>query len=352
MSSNRSMLLMGVLFLLAMAPDTKLIGAANAQMRDLKREATQTFLDRQRPESERLGAAARIGFPDAQTAAALLAIGADRAQTDAIRWEALRRHPFDENWLDRVLDIIEDPQDGGEFLDWNLVEYLNRRATFKLPAEVRQRIQAAWRKLLDDPRDRVRLSAYRVLAANHDPVAVARLSDSLRAQGPVAIPLHEAIELLDLDGPINHLGALRPYLAHADPAVQARAARALAGDPDSRPRIVALATDPRAPKEVRIHALRALAREDVRFGSYAIALVENGREDGDVRYAAMHGFAGRMNYHRVEAAEQVRFAQAVARIAIERNLRSDAADRIRSEARKLHQYLKEAFPDVRRFYAQ
>jgi hypothetical protein len=338
--------------LLATVPNSHLMRVANAQAIDARLAAAATFLDRDRPDSERLKAAPGIGFPDAKTSDALLAIGADRSQSDAIRWEALHRHPFDQDWLDRVLAILDDANDGGEFLDWNLIEFLNRRATFKLPAEIRQRIQATWRKLLDDPRDRVRLSAYRVLAANHDPVAIARLSDPLRAQEPVPIPLHEAIELLDIDGSINHIGALRPYLESSDPAVQARAARALAVDPDSRPRIAALATDRRAPKEVRLHALRALAREDQRYGSYAIPLLESAREDGDIRYAAMHGFAGRMNYQRVDSNEQIRFAQAVGRIAIDRNVRSTSADKIRKEARELHAYLKMAFPEVQRFYAQ
>lgn len=321
-----------------------------ARKREAQRVATETFLDRSRPEKERLAAVPQIGYPGEKTFAALLAIGADRRESDTIRWEALRKHRFDDKWLDLVLKILDDPQDGEELLDWKLTEDLNRRVTFKLPAEIRQRIQATWRKLLNDPRDHVRLSAYRVLVANHDPVAVNQLSESLRRQAQGPIPLHEAIELLDLDGSINHISALRPYLDHRDPTVRAWAARALAVDPDSRPRIVEMVTNPQTPEEVRLHALRALAREDVRFGSYAISLVENESEDGDVRYAAMHAFAGRMNYNRVETAEQIRFAQAVENIAVDQNLRSNAASRIRKEARELHEYLKEAFPEIRKFY--
>lgn len=317
-----------------------------ARKRESQRVATETFLDRSRPERERLATVPQIGYPDEETFAALLTIGADRGESDAIRWEALRKHRFDDKWLDLVLKILDDPQDGGEFLDWKLTEDINRRATFKLPAEIRQRIQATWRRLLDDPRDHVRLSAYRVLVANHDPVAVNRLSESLRARAQVPIPLHEAIELLDLDGSINHISALRPYLSNRDPKVRARAARALAVDPESRPRIVEMVTNPETPTEVRVHALRALSREDVRFGSYAIPLVENKREDGDVRFAAMRAFAGRMNYAEVETVEQIRFAQAVEQVAVDRSLGS----RVRKEARELHEYLKEHFPEVKRFY--
>ncbi len=311
----------------------------------------QIFFDRARPERERLAAVPRIGWPDAKTSEGLLAVGADRRESDAIRLEALKKHRFDDKWLNLVLGILDHPDDGGALLDSGLTEFLNRRATFKLPAEVRQLIQGTWRRLLADRRDAVRLSAYRVLVANHDPVAVNHLSEALRRRGGPPIPLHEAIELLDLDGAINHLGALRPYLQHPDPVVVARAARALSLDSQSRDFIVRLAISANTPEEVRLDALRGLAREDERFGSYAIPLVENVREDGDVRFAAMHSYAGRLNYNRIPEEEQIRFAQAVERIAADQGLRSESASRIRSEARKLLEYLKEAFPAIGRFYA-
>jgi len=215
---------------------------------------------------------------------------------------------------------------------------------------VKQRILATWRRLLDDRRDAVRLSAYRVLVANHDPAAVNRLSESMRS-GNVPIPLTEAIKLLDLDGATSHLGALRPYLRHSDPDVVASAARALSVDPQSRAAIVRLAINPQTPEEVRLQALRGLAREDERFGSYAIPLVNNREEDGDVRFGAMHSYAGRLNYNRIPEEEQIQFAQAVERIAGDQGLRSEAAGRIRTEARKLLEYLKQAFPAIGRFYA-
>jgi len=345
--------------LLAVVATLSLAAIVNAQTpaadpavlnREAQRIAVQTFLDRTRPEKERLAAVPKIGFPDATTAASLLAVAADRTESDAIRLEALKKHRFDDKWLDLVLKILDDPNDGGELLDSGLTEHLNRRATFKLPADVRQRIQTTWRKLLDDPRDRVRLSAYRVLVANHDPVAVNRLSESLRRQSGIPIPLDEAIELLDLNGPINHLNVLRPYLIHGDPKVRARAARALAADAQSRGSIVQMANDPQLAAEVRLYALRGLAREDERFGSYAIALVENTREDGDVRFAAMHGYAGRLNYNRSSAEEQIRFALAVERIAADQEIRSESANRLRNEARKLLEHLKVAFPSVKQFY--
>jgi hypothetical protein len=347
--------LIGVAAGLCLAPAAQLPGQSRdtesvAQKREDKRRATATFLDRSRTQAERLEAAKHLRYPDPETFPKLLAIGADHTESDAIRLEALRRHPFDDEYIDLVLKILGDPQDGDAELDALLLEDLNRRTTFTLPAELRQRIQTAWRKLLNDARGRVRLSAFRVAVANHDPVAVNRLAESLRRGRDIPVPLPDAIELLDLDGAVNHIGALRPYLGHRDSRVRARAARALAVDPESRPRIVQLVRNPATPAEVRRNALRALAREDDRFATYAIPLLENARENPDIRYAAMHAFAGRMNYSKVEPADQVRFAQAVEKLSRDQTLTGDNAAKIREAARKLLLYLREAFPEIRKHY--
>ena len=136
--------------------------------RAAKSAATATFLDKRRPKEERLAAAKDLGYPDDTTFAALLDIGADQSQDDAIRWEALRRHRYDDNYVDAVLKILSEPNDGGEDLHANLIGDLSRR-TIKPPPEMRQRIQAVLRKLLDDPRDKVRLYAFRALVAQSRP---------------------------------------------------------------------------------------------------------------------------------------------------------------------------------------
>ena len=313
--------------------------------------AVATFLDSRRSDAERVDAASIMGFPDDKTAAALLAIGIDRSQTDVVRLAALERVPFSFRWLDAVLKILDDPNDGGEELDASLIVEMNRTVTFRPPAEVRQRMLTVLRKLSNDRRDKVRLNAFRALVNNHDQVAVNVLADALRRGTNLPLPLAEIIHLIDQDGSANHIGAIRPFLTHADPAVRAAAARALALDLQSRDRIVSFATNPESPQIVRVNALRGLAREDERFGSYAIAIVENASENGDVRYAAMHSFAGRMNYANVDPAEQIRFAQAVERIAADRNLRSNFSEKIRAEAVELLEYLRKAFPEVAKFYA-
>ena len=71
-----------------------------AQKRGARRLAAQIFYDRARPETERLAALPRMGYPDEDMAARLLVIGADKTESDTIRLEALKKHPFDDKWLE------------------------------------------------------------------------------------------------------------------------------------------------------------------------------------------------------------------------------------------------------------
>ena len=318
--------------------------------RQAKIAATEVFLNRDRSNAERLAATKDLGYPDDSVQTKLLVIGADRTEDDVIRWEALRRVQYDEGYRNVVLKILADADDGGEELNANLIEDMSRRTTFIPPAQIRQRIQAVLRKLIDDERDRVRLYAYKALIANNDQMAVNVLAESLRNATDFPIPLVEAIELLDQDGSINHIAAIRPYLRHTDPQVQAKAVRALSVDPQSRPRIVELAKDAGTPTEIRLNALRALAREDDDFLSYAIPLVEEVEGDPKVRNEAMRAVAGRMNYYNVAPADQVRFAIAVEKIAADRDLETDDANKMMESAEKLRFHLRKAFPEVQKYF--
>ena len=312
-------------------------------LRQEKAAATATFLNKTQGVQPRLAAIAKMGYPETKTFEALLEIGRDTAENSAIRKAALHRHRFDEKYFAVVTKILEDPSDGDEDLDANLVLDLGQRVTFRAPAEVRQRMQVVLRKLLDDQRARVRLQAYRVLVASHDATAINRLTESLQAKRNFPVPLPEAINLLNDDGPVSHIVAVRPYLDHADPAVKAQAARVLSVDPQSRAKIVAFVRDPRTPREVRLLALRALAREDEKFPDYAIPLVQDAQGDPQVREMAMQTLTGRMNNNKVDARSQVRFAEAVKRVSSEN--RGDK--KLQSAASELHAYLVKTFPAVK-----
>lgn len=312
--------------------------------------AIATFLDTSKTTDERLGALDKMGYPDDKTFAALLEVGRDKAQHSAVRLAALRRYRFDTLYFDAVTKILEDPADGDEDLDTGLVLDLSQKVSFTPPVEIAQRMQLVLRALMDDARARVRLQAYRALVANHDTVAVSNLSDSLRRGREVPIPLPEAIKLLDEDGAVNHLVALRPYLDHADPAVVAQAARALGGDRESRKKIVGFALNADSPQEVRVNALRSLSREDDTFPEYSLPLIEDAKTSVPVRAAAMRALAGRMNYHKVDDKTQVRFATAVESIAKNENVTTVDFKAFRSESSELLEYLKGAFPAVKAHY--
>ncbi len=191
----------------------------------------------------------------------------------------------------------------------------------------------------------MRLYAYRALVANHDQVALNLLVDSLRRGQNVPIPLPDAIELLDYDGAANYIGVLRPYLGIPRSAVQARAARALALDPESRPKIVELARNPGSPEEVRLNALRGLAREDGRFASYAIPIVEDPRRTPTSATPRCTTSPAGMNYATVDPADQVRFAQAVEKLAGEQRLAtSERWAEVREGARQLHALSQAGLP--------
>lgn len=323
-----------------------------AARRLAKRAATTVFLDRKQPEARRLAAVKDMGYPENATIRSLLRVARDTHESDAIRLAAFRFLHFGDDYLKAALKVLDDPNDGGVELDARLIEDITRHVTFRLSDAQMQRILRTFRTLQTDPRDKVRLYAFRASVANHDLVALNTLTDTLRRGSGVPIPIADAIDLLDQDGALNYITALRPYLGNTDAHVQARAARALAVDPQSRSRIVALATDTAAPEEVRLNAIRGLAREDQQFARYAIALVANTEENPDIRYAAMHEFVGRMNYNTVAAEEQIRFAQAVERVADEQRLSAtESGRRTSTAAQDLLQYLKKAFPAIQAFYA-
>ena len=111
-----------------------------------------------------------------------------------------------------------------------------------------------------------------------------------------------------------------------------------------------LSRSPETPEEVRLRALRALAYEDGQFADYAIPLVEDAAADPKIRRAAMRAFVGRMNYSKVEPADQVRFAEAVEKLAADKTVTTDDARKLQEDAEQLHSYLRKAFPEIQKHY--
>ena len=336
-----------------------LVGTACAQsnsnnvdsLREVKRIATETFLDSSMPTARRLRAAENLGYPEDSTFVAMLRIGTDKSEDDAIRLVALKKHRYDEGYFKAVLAIVADKTESGALVS-GLIDDISRRTTFRQPAEMRQQLQEAFRSVLDDSRPAVRLSAYRTLVSAHDAAAIDRLVESLRSGQNIPIPLPDAIGLLDVDGSTKHIGTLRPYLENPDPAVQEQVARALAVDPQSRQVIVGLANNIETPVAVRVNALRALSREDEEFMSYATRLVSNRKEKPNVRYEAMRSGMGRLNYQGETASIQVNFALAVEQLSGEQGVVTTDKRDVGAEAKELLAFLRRNFPAVRRYFLQ
>lgn len=327
------------------------VGAAQevdvAALRQAKREATETFFDTTEAVEVRLAAIRRMGYPEPETFARLLEVATTSTEDDRVRLAALKRHRYDDRYLDAVLDIIADPAESA-MLASELIYDIARRTTFRQPAEIRQTLQTALRARLDDPRDAVRLAAYRSLVSSHDMVAIDRIVEGVR-DGTPPVPMADAVELLDVDGPTRHVQTVQPLIASQDPAVQAQVVRVLAVDPDSRQLVVDLASKRETARQVRVNALRALSREDPGYFSYALRLMSNRREDPDVRYAAMKGAMARMNYQQVSPRRQVQFGRAVQNIArtARGQVTSDGRN-LAAEAKQLVAHLRKYFPVIRR----
>jgi cobalamin biosynthesis Mg chelatase CobN len=341
----------GLLLITHMAIHAQPTDAEISTLQAAKLQATATFLDSAQPLAARLKAADGLGYPTAETFNELLRVGQDRTDEDVIRLVALKRYRYDQDYIDTVLNIIADATESDEFAA-GLIEDISRRTTFRQPAEIRQRLQSALRERLTDSRDAVRLAAYRALVSSHDALAIDQLVESLRSGGPVPIPLADAIELLDVDGPNKHLVTVRPFLENPDSSVQAQAARVLAVDSDSRQDVVDLAFQSTTPREVRLNALRALSREDEQYMTYALRLMANRSEDADVRYAAMRGGMVRLNYHNEPADSQVRFAIGVQSLSGQPGVvTSDDLD-VGAEAKRLIAHLRRYFPAVKKHFAR
>ena len=323
-------------------------GVDNAAEQEKMNRARQTFFDPNAPKEDRLAAAQNIGFPDQETAEKLLELGQDSKADDEVRLEALRRHPWGESWVKAVLQILNDPKNGGEDLNAALVQTLSQR-TVRVPvAEIRQAIQKTYRQLLDDERDLVRARAYFALVSTQDPVALTKLVDGLQDGGvscPVALPL--AIEMIDVAGATRHFNSLRPLLDHETADVRAEAARVLSADAVSRPKIQELIRDTNTPEKIRVRALSGMARFDDLLSSYAIPLIRNSAEPPTVREAAMEAMVGQVNYGQLDDAVKVEFAEAVNAVVSDPTERANP--KTRKQAATLLRNLKRTSPAIREY---
>jgi hypothetical protein len=222
---------------------------------------------------------------------------ADKEQPDEVRIVALRRlaREDDAAAVERSLQILRDPQDGGGPLDAEAVSQLNVQMMFteegvKRHAEIHAALQGA----LTDPRRPVRVAALQGLIVHADPAAVGVLVDALAHPEGALFPPAEAIRTLAVAGIAEHAAVVRPYLESPDADVRAAAVDALLGDAASQPRIVAMIADRSVPFAARDVAIGALARGVPGAAQAVLALLADREADPRLRARAEAAIAFRL----------------------------------------------------------
>ena len=74
------------------------------------------------------------------------------------------------------------------------------------------------------------------------------------------------------------------------------------------------------------------------------------QESADIRYNAMKDAMGRLNYKHEPDTVQIRFAQAIERVAAGRQARTSDGKELTAEAKLLLAHLQKYFPAIGRYY--
>ncbi len=306
-----------------------------------RQAAVAEFADATKPDPVRLKALQHVGQPGIQYEPQLLSILRDKKRSDDFRWEAACIYPTSNEWVDAVVEILTDPENGGESLNSRLAEALRRRIVQRLPAQQKQLVQRTFRGLLDDSRPSVRLEAYRALVPENDEVAIKILSDALRSSpDKQPIPLAEAINLLYAAGPSSHVNTLRPFLANPDPQVQFEAVRALAVDAESQPRIREIVLNKASDSRVRQVGMEELVRFNPAMADVALEVLDDEQEEAPLRMDAARVFFAQMKKKQIEPEKQVRFADGVQSLLRDNQETSESLQKLIPE-------LEKSFPAIK-----
>lgn len=158
------------------------------------------------------------------------------------------------------------------------------------PQTFHETLLDALRAVVDDPDAGVRQRAFRILAAQGDAAARARLREGLRAPGAAALPPRESVRLLGLrldpeSLPVLHAVMLDP----PDAATRVEAVRLLGGYAPSRETLVRILRDRNESLDARLAAMGALhANEPEAFPALALPVVADEGADDRLRVYAIH----------------------------------------------------------------
>jgi peroxiredoxin len=271
------------------APAPALIAAQSAVTSTAQQEKVS---NRKLTTSQRLAAVQSLESAAAPAGQSLLAVARAKDEDDVLRAGALRaaQQVDAPTWIDEALTILKDRDASHATLAVETVNLLSEAMMLTTRGTARRNeIATALDSALSDPREPVRLAAlWAVVGMDHSATAVAVLTQALNSPAGAPFTPHDAIRGLALARQATaNAPLIRPYLAHADPALRALAVSALAGDADSRPAILQLLADRAQPLEVRLAALRAIGREDSATVAAVLDLATNADEPTALRVEAV-----------------------------------------------------------------
>ncbi len=272
---------------------------------------SKIFTDRNQPKAMRLKALKSMLGEKEKVRGKVFPLIQNAQEDDDVRLEATRQVPLDKNLLEASDRILNDPRGGTVNFKANLLTEMARRATVEKNETAKQQVVAWARKNLSTHMDKLRLTSFQILVPSGDAEATKVLAEGLRNADKPPVPLAEGLHLLNLAGSAKHVDIMRPFLDHPDVKVRAQAAEGLSADRQSRGKIMEILMNPETPYEVREAALSPMAKNDPGFPRIAFKILGNSQESDKFRRAVVKAMVGRMNYQKVSAADQVRFARIV-----------------------------------------
>ncbi len=308
-------------------------------------DLSKVFTDRNQPKEMRLKALKSTIGEKQQVRGKIFPLIQNAQEDEDVRLEATRQVPLDKKLLDTSDQILNNPRGGTVNFKVKLLTEMARRATVEKNETAKQQVITWARKNLTTHMDKLRLTSFQLLVSSGDKEAAKQLADSLIGRGKPAVPLADALQLLNLYGSSRHLKAFRPFVDHADVKVRAAAVEGLSEDRQSRGKIMEILMSPQIPFEVREAALVPMAKNDSGFPRIAMKILGNSQETDKFRRAVIKAMVGRMNYKKVSESDQVRFARMVETI-VKQQKPTRAI--IREPYSEVLDYLKANFPAVKK----
>jgi hypothetical protein len=244
--------------------------------------AARIFLDRTRPEAERLAAVRDTEeFVSAEDVAAATSVFLDAGQSAAIRATALAmiEHAVDRN-QDVVTEVLRlaTSRDTPRPLRTIAVKVLTDLSFSSLTMQQRSAdLLPALRTLTQDPDRELRFTAFSILAANGDDFAQQRLIECVRNPATAPLSRAECIRLLGLQLHGDAYPVLYDVLLRdREETTRIEAIRFLGGYAEARPKLLELLRDREQPEPVRMAVLGALhAADPETFPAIAIDIVRD-----------------------------------------------------------------------------